>query len=329
MDVKTEQQKKPIDSDFYQQRYAAITPLLTPPCVIILFLSIGILMLAVGVGVLYSGMQIVTYTSDPYEVADSVLNAQPLDAMNNTLPLVHNLTLKVDADMKAPIYFYYELDNFFQNHRRVVTSRSNQQLEGRSNPDLSGCDPLINYGASQPLYPCGLLANSFFNDSFKLLVQGVELVVQRTGIAWKSDIQTKFKSTGQAPSMGPQGQLPAVDDEDFIVWMRAAALPRFRKLKYILNADIPKGTNVVVQIEDSFRVTGFGGSKRVVLTNLTSLGGSHTFLGIVALILGVLGVLMALAFSCKHHYGARPLGQLQHFNWPTASKQFMSHVPKL
>ena len=34
--------------------------------------------------------------------------------------------------MKAPVYVYYELDNFYQNHRRYVKSRSDSQLEGEN-----------------------------------------------------------------------------------------------------------------------------------------------------------------------------------------------------
>lgn len=48
--------------------------------------------------------------------------------------------------MDAPVFVYYELDNFYQNHRRYVKSRSVNQLQGDS---LSGadvstdCDPIV------------------------------------------------------------------------------------------------------------------------------------------------------------------------------------------
>ena len=32
--------------------------------------------------------------------------------------------------MAAPVYLYYQLDNFYQNHRRYVSSRSDTQLAG-------------------------------------------------------------------------------------------------------------------------------------------------------------------------------------------------------
>ena len=40
----------------------------------------------------------------------------------------------VPEKMKAPVYVYYELDNFYQNHRRYVKSRSDSQLSGRASP---------------------------------------------------------------------------------------------------------------------------------------------------------------------------------------------------
>lgn len=37
---------------------------------------------------------------------------------------------KFEKDVKGPIYVYYQLDNFYQNHRRYVKSRDNEQLQG-------------------------------------------------------------------------------------------------------------------------------------------------------------------------------------------------------
>ena len=47
--------------------------------------------------------------------------------------------------MQGPVYVYYQLDNFYQNHRRYVKSRDNDQLNGiyKSVVDISDCDPII------------------------------------------------------------------------------------------------------------------------------------------------------------------------------------------
>ena len=36
------------------------------------------------------------------------------------------LDLNIEHDITAPVYVYYQLDNFYQNHRRYVKSRSNE-----------------------------------------------------------------------------------------------------------------------------------------------------------------------------------------------------------
>lgn len=40
------------------------------------------------------------------------------------------VTFDVEEDMKSPVYVYYELRKFYQNHRTYVKSRSHDQLGG-------------------------------------------------------------------------------------------------------------------------------------------------------------------------------------------------------
>lgn len=82
------------------------------------------------------------------------------------------------------MYVYYQLENFYQNHRRYVKSRSSDQLQGTagisSNALKSDCDPLYQNG-SLILSPCGLIANSLFNGElvlyFLLLLFGFQLAM--------------------------------------------------------------------------------------------------------------------------------------------------------
>ncbi|MFS7999554.1 putative CDC50/LEM3 family protein [Helianthus anomalus] len=48
----------------------------------------------------------------------------------------------VTKRMKQPIYVYYQLDNYYQNYRRYVKSRSDQQLRNRGNENgTNTCKP--------------------------------------------------------------------------------------------------------------------------------------------------------------------------------------------
>lgn len=51
----------------------------------------------------------------------------------------------IDTRIEGPVYVYYQLDNFYQNHRRYVKSRENSQLAGQylEVSELSNCDPII------------------------------------------------------------------------------------------------------------------------------------------------------------------------------------------
>lgn len=63
---------------------------------------------------------------------------------------------------------YYGLTNFYQNHRRYVKSRDDNQLLGRLSKTVAyDCIPFnINNNSSaepKPIAPCGAIANSLFS----------------------------------------------------------------------------------------------------------------------------------------------------------------------
>ncbi len=45
-------------------------------------------------------------------------------------PVCYNCIIQVKDTMKAPVYFMYKLNNFYQNQRRYIQSKSNYQLAG-------------------------------------------------------------------------------------------------------------------------------------------------------------------------------------------------------
>lgn len=163
------QQDRPADTPFKQQRMQAWQPILTPKSVIITFAVLGIVFIPIGIVVITVSNSVV----EIIERYDNHCPAPPSDCMMN---------VSVTADMHPPIYFYYQLTNFYQNHRRYVKSRSDAQLRGvadLSESDLSACEPIVRspYEPAKIMYPCGLIANSFFTDQFNASVlSGASLI---------------------------------------------------------------------------------------------------------------------------------------------------------
>ena len=59
-------------------------------------------------------------------------------------------------------------------------------------------EPKVKLNDEDPAIPCGLVAKSFFNDTFELYKKGTngatdkKIDIIRSNIAWSSDIQYKF-----------------------------------------------------------------------------------------------------------------------------------------
>jgi hypothetical protein len=64
---------------------------------------------------------------------------------DSSMNVIH---IKEDLKEGEKIFLYYQLDNFYQNHRRYVKSRSNTQLNGGDKKLMtadevkSDCDPV-------------------------------------------------------------------------------------------------------------------------------------------------------------------------------------------
>ena len=56
-----------------------------------------------------------------------------------------NLTLFVPKRMEPPIYMYYKLTNYYQNHRRYVRSRDDKQLQGEAIVGISDLESSCQY----------------------------------------------------------------------------------------------------------------------------------------------------------------------------------------
>ena len=81
--------------------------------------------------------------------------------------------------LQGSVYFYYGLINYYQNHRRYVKSRDDNQLLGKTDAVSSDCQPyqkpLNNSNADYT--PCGAIANSKFNGLFHSIISSKEMFV--------------------------------------------------------------------------------------------------------------------------------------------------------
>ena len=192
-------------------------------------------------------------------------------------------------------------------------------------------------------------------------------LLDQSSIAWKSDIETKFKNipaasrrdtdlylwqnpkyryiipmyTGQPPSPNETAwtvNAPSfgVQSEHFIVWMRTAGLPSFRKLYGRINTDLKANTKLQFLVSSStlpssvrwwpidadhcssaadFLVTTFDGKKSLVISTTSWFGGRNPFLGIAYIVVGVLCMLLAILFFAKHKLSPRKLGDTRYLVW--------------
>merc|ERR1719313_1011838 len=119
MAEETEAKNRPEDSDFKQQRLKAWQPILTPTWVIGTFLSVGAVFLAIGIAVLIASNDVKEQeTGDYSDMADPPGCVQGAGSFGTSC--LKTVEMVLDSDMSAPVYLYFQLSNFYQNHRRYV-----------------------------------------------------------------------------------------------------------------------------------------------------------------------------------------------------------------
>lgn len=332
--------KKPDNTAFKQQRLPAWQPILTAGTVLPAFFVIGLIFIPIGIGLYVTSNNIKEYEIDYTGVdASSPCYNCSQSSWNSTTPCKCSLPFSLEQPFESNVYMYYGLSNFYQNHRRYVKSRDDSQLNG----DLSSlkdpskeCEPYRLVG-NLPIAPCGAIANSMFNDTLELIYldpNGTRIIIPlaKKGIAWWTDKHVKFRNPGGSNSnltavfqasakpvnwRKPVFELDSESDnngfinEDFIVWMRTAALPTFRKLYRIIQKKnnmtptLPRG-NYTLEVTYNYPVRSFDGRKRMILSTISWMGGKNPFLGIAYITVGSVCFFLGVVLLFIHHkYGNR------------------------
>lgn len=272
------------------------------------------------------------------ETCSSVI--QQFDEFGKPLPCQCTLDLEVGAtDWEGQVFLYYGLTNFYQNHRLYVRSRDDKQLYGDLKSRNENCKPLWKKNETHYYAPCGAIANSMFNDSITLQYTKAGEVdnwqpvpVLKRGIAWESDRKYKFKNPDTGGDTSPAALKRAFErentvkpsdwqknvweldledsenngflNEDFIVWMRTAAMPNFRKLYRMLDGEFKSGLAVNnkyrLVIDYNYKVVQFNGTKSIILSTTSILGAKNPFFGIAFIVIGCIFFIVAVIFVFIH-----------------------------
>ncbi|KAI9487283.1 MAG: ligand-effect modulator 3 family [Benjaminiella poitrasii] len=366
--------RKPQDGPFRQQRLPAWQPVLTPRTVLPTLFILGVLFCPAG-GLLWWNSNkvdqiMIDYTycqeyTEPvylapslydYQLSDKKFNISTMQAptyyyknessfLDPTWGNPNNLSIPrctidftIPQTMKGPIFMYYRLTEFYQNHRQYIKNFDADQLFGDTVSDSTlhtSCDPLAFNDAGKVIFPCGLIANSMFNDTASDLISvdnnSQIFAMSPHNIAWPSDKQkygpTKYQISQIAPPPNwalryPNGEYteeyPPPDlatQERFMVWMHVAALSDFRKIWARNDTSNLESGRWRVSIDMNFNTAQYGGQKWIVLTTTTAMGGRNPYLGIAYLAIGALCILLGLLFTVRHCIKPRKLGDESYLSW--------------
>lgn len=377
--------RKPANTAFKQQRLKTWQPLLTPKTVLPAFFVAGLIFIPLGIALYLASESVSEIILDYTNCIQADLSWTPVAHQRDGTSLKEwkynantklcSLRVNIPTTFKKPVFMYYRLTNFYQNHRRYVKSFDANQLRGSEDDSIgiahltTHCDPLRNASATTTFsvspdavyYPCGLIANSMYSDIVSpLRCHNVTFEdkstctpedikshyeFQEKGIAWPSDVE-KYKNINIThlieakiiPSEQEIGRhfvppplwqlLPKYSNgynstnfpdlanmERLHVWMRTAGLPNFRKL-WGRNMDQDLDAGIwEFDVELNFNATKFSGTKSIVISTVSILGGKNPFLGIAYLLVGIICWVLGFAFLVRHMIKPRKLGDHTYLSW--------------
>mmetsp|Transcript_27757 Transcript_27757/g.31163 ORF Transcript_27757/g.31163 Transcript_27757/m.31163 type:complete len:447 (+) Transcript_27757:70-1410(+) len=391
----SKQTNRPSDIPIQQQSINAWHPILDPNWMIISYLILAVIMIPFGYYLEKESEKIVEL-KQVYDAGGNANITEACPSIGTEYNANKNctITFNVTKQMNPPVLIYYGLTNFHQNYRKYTVSRDDYQLTGQvgnqSALSAIACEP-INILGGTTINPCGLIANTFFNDKFTLSMgnndasdgggaggtttpvddKGKNLLMIEEGIAWQSDMKYRFKmpknynhtlcpdqstpcdSTSTCcsesfpnfsctqPARSPKDNkcyaynyplqdttqylyqtypsvispLEHVTNEHFIVWMRVASQPSFRKLYGYIDQTIPAGTVLNFDVNMNYVVESFSGTKSLSITTNSMWGTKDSSIGVTIYSIGYFCLACGIFFGLKHFIRPRKIADRKYLHY--------------
>ena len=275
------------------------TPINTPNCIIFYHIFFIIIFISISITILLKNTKNI-FIEIEYTHSSCQLNNTECEVF-----------FEIKDNLKSPIYFYYKLDNFYSNHIDYVKSKNYNQLRGEEvsekkvehsckymsrNKDhfkTNNESEIVSYrniimDNDSILNPCGLIANSIFNDYFELYdSNGNKINIIEKKIANEMDLKI-YKNNINSE----YNQWFDKENEHFMVWMNMELFPNFIKKWGYINNDLPKGKYKMI-IENKWGKDKWNVKKYFILAKVNKFG-SETFFGYILIICSSIGILFII-----------------------------------
>jgi hypothetical protein len=183
---------------------------------------------------------------------------------------------KIDTSCK---YMSRNKDHFKTNNQSEIKSYSDEVMEPNS---------LMN--------PCGLIADSKFNDTFGLFSSNDNnITIDINKITYEMDRKKNFKNDKNYKNTQWQDK----EDEHFIVWMNMELFPNFIKKWGNIYQDLPKGEYKLI-INNQWGKSQWNIKKYFILAKGNKFG-TETFFGFILIIsCGLEVILIIIIYISKY-----------------------------
>lgn len=109
--------------------------------------------------------------------------------------------------------------------------------------------------------------------------------------------------------------LEGVTNEHFVVWMRVAAKPKFRKMYGFFDQPIKAGTTLSFVVKNNWIVKSFKGTKSLVVTTTSMFGGKNPNFGQAFIGVGGICIIFGVFFGLKQIINPRKLAEKKYLKY--------------